>query len=82
VISYETTRDFEGVSKMQKWRVSPVQTVAGGSGGFSGHGFFLHDEFGRPCVTFGYLTERDAEAGREHLQEVLANAKSVVRVPS
>jgi hypothetical protein len=67
---------------MEKWRVGPVQTVAGGSEGFSGHGFVLYDGSARPCVTFGYLTQKDAEAGREHLQEVLANAKSVVRAPS
>ena len=67
---------------MKKWSVGPVRTVAGGSAGFSGHGFVLHDESGKPCVTFSYLTEKDAEAGREHLQEVLANAKSVARAPS
>jgi hypothetical protein len=67
---------------MQKWRVGPVRTAAGGSGEFSGHGFVLHDESGKSCLTFGYLTEKDAEAGREHLQEVLANATSVVRAPS
>jgi hypothetical protein len=67
---------------MEKWRVGPVQTMAGGSKGFSGHGFVLHDESGRPCVTFGYLTQKDADAGCEHLKEVLANAKSVVRTPS
>jgi hypothetical protein len=74
--------NFLGLFKMEKWRVGPVQTVVGGSEGFSGHGFVLHDEAGKPCVTFGYLTQKDAEVGCEHLQEVLANAKSVVRAPS
>lgn len=64
---------------MQKWRVGPVQSVFGE---FSGSGFVLHDETGKPCVTFGYLTQKDAEAGREHLEEALANAKSVARAPS
>ena len=67
---------------MQKWRVGPIQSVADSFGGFSGSGFVLHDETGKPYVPFGYLTQTDAEAGREHLEEVLANAKSVVRAPT
>src|ERR1700720_4353835 len=47
---------FSGrATKMQNWRVGPVQTVSGGS--FWGSGFDLYDETGKPCVTFGYFSE-------------------------
>ena len=60
---------------MHKWRVGPVQTVSGGS--FWGSGFVLYDETGKPCVTFGYATEDNAKAGREHIAAALANIATV-----
>lgn len=46
-----------------------MQLVADSFGGLSGSGFVLHDETGKPCVTFGYLTQKDAgptwSSGRE-----------------
>ena len=65
-------------TKMQNWRVGPVQTVSGGS--FWGSGFVLYDETGEPCVTFGYFSESYAKAGREHVVVALANAASVIGV--
>ena len=40
-------------------------------------GFVLYDETGQPCVTFGYMSEQDARAGREHVEAALANVASV-----
>jgi len=59
------------MSKLQNWRVGPVQSVT------PGIGFVLYDETGKPCVTFGYLTEETAKAGREHIAAALANVVSV-----
>jgi hypothetical protein len=60
---------------MQNWRVGNVQSVD--SGNFSGSGFVVYDENGIPCVMFGYLSEGDAKAGREHVEAALANVASV-----
>jgi hypothetical protein len=63
------------MSKMQNWRVGSLGPV--NSGNFSGPGFVLYDEDGKPCVMFGYSSERDAKAGREHIEAALANVGSV-----
>ena len=47
---------------------------------WSGSGFVLYDETGKPCVTFGYFNESYAKAGREHVEAALANAASVIAV--
>ena len=62
------------MSKMQNWRVGPVQSVT------PGISFVLYDETGKPCVRFGYTTEETAEAGREHIAAALANVVSVTGV--
>ena len=49
---------------MQKSRVGPVQSVGDTVGMFSGPGFVVHDETGKPCLTLGYLHESEAETGR------------------
>ena len=63
---------------MHKWRVGPVGSVSGER--FWGSGFVLYDETGKPYVTFGYLTEETAKAGREHIAAALANVVSVTGV--
>jgi hypothetical protein len=63
-----------------KWRVGSIQTVQDGVGGFSGTGFVLHDDNGRPCVTFGYLDQESALEGAT-LRKVLAGAKEIMRSP-
>ena len=60
------------MSKLQNWRVGPVQSVT------PGIGFVLYDETGKPCVTFGYFSESHAKAGREYVEAALANAASVI----
>jgi hypothetical protein len=60
---------------MQNWRVGNVQSVD--SGDFSGPGFVLYDENGKPCVMFGYSNERDAKDGHEHIEAGLASVASV-----
>jgi len=46
---------------------------------FSGPGFVVHDETGKPCLTLGYLYESEAETGRAHIAAALANAAYVGR---
>jgi len=60
---------------MGNWRVGPIGTVGGE--GFWGCGFVLYDRTGKPCVTFGYATEDNAKAGREHIAAALANIATV-----
>ena len=64
---------------MQKGRVGPVQSVGDTVGMFSGPGFVVHDETGKPCLTLGYLYESEAETGRAHIAAALANAAYVGR---
>jgi hypothetical protein len=40
---------------------------------FSGPGFVVYDETGKPCLTLGYLYESEAETGRAHIAAALAN---------
>jgi len=49
---------------MQKSRVGRVQLVGDNVGMFSGPGFVVYDETGKPCLTLGYLYESEAETGR------------------
>jgi len=65
---------------MQKSRVGPVQSVGDNVGMFSGAGFVVYDETGKPCLTLGYLYESEAETGRAHIAAALANAAYVARV--
>lgn len=61
------------------WRVGQVQSVRDSIGGFSGSGFVLHDDNGRPCITFGYLSEADARDGARQMQALIAGAKEIMR---
>jgi len=65
---------------MQKSRVGPVQFVGDNVGMFSGPGFVVYDETGKPCLTLGYLYESEAKTGRAHIAAALANAAYVARV--
>jgi cysteine sulfinate desulfinase/cysteine desulfurase-like protein len=62
---------------MKNWSVDIVQPTSDRVGNPTGSGFVLYDETGQPCVTFGYASEKDARAGREHVEAALANVASV-----
>jgi hypothetical protein len=62
---------------MKEWRVGTVEPTSDRIGNPTGSGFVLYDETGQPCVTFGYMSEQDARAGREHVEAALANVGSV-----
>jgi hypothetical protein len=63
------------------WKAGQVQSVSDGSGGFAGSGFALHDENGRPGITFGYLSETDAREGARQMQAMIAGTKEIMRAP-
>jgi len=60
------------------YTIGSIQMVADVALGFSGHGFVIHDEHKRPCVTFAYSTEDLARAAAEQIKAALVHAKSVV----
>jgi len=64
---------------MQKSRAGPIQSVGDNMGMFSGPGFVIYDETGKPCLTLGYLYESEAETGRAHIAAAFANAAYVAR---
>ena len=64
---------------MHKGRAGRVQSVGDNMGMFSGPGFVVYDETGKPCLTLGYLYESEAETGRAHIAAALANAAHVAR---
>ena len=64
---------------MQKSRAGPIQSVGDNIGMFSGPGFVIYDETGKPCLTLGYLYESEAETGRAHIAAALATAAYVAR---
>jgi hypothetical protein len=48
-------------------------------GMFSGPGFVIYDETGKPALILGYLYESEAETARAHIAAALANAAYVAR---
>ena len=64
---------------MHKGRAGPVQSVGDNMGMFSGPGFVVYDETGKPALTLGYLYESEAETARAHIAAALANAAYVAR---
>jgi hypothetical protein len=44
---------------------------------FAGSGFNICNRHGRPIITFGYLTDREAREAREKMVAALGNAKFV-----
>ena len=52
---------------MQKGRVGPVQSVGDTVGMFSGPGFIIYDETGKPALILGHLYESEAETARAPL---------------
>jgi len=64
---------------MHKSRTGPVQSIDDNMEMFSGPGFFIYDETGKPCLTLGYLYESEAETGRAHVAAALTNAVYVAR---
>jgi hypothetical protein len=58
----------------KKWRVSQVELLEGGLL----FGFGLYDQRGRPCVSLGYQTEAEANAGRKHVVAALKGVNEVL----
>jgi hypothetical protein len=64
--------DFGRVTMV--WQVGPVQDF---QAHFSGSGFSIRDETGRPMLTLGYLSRVEANAARDLIVKALENAKYV-----
>jgi hypothetical protein len=64
---------------MRKGRAGRVPSVGDNMGVFSGPGFVVYDETGKPALTLGYLYESEAETARAHIADALANAAYVAR---
>jgi formylmethanofuran dehydrogenase subunit E len=60
---------------MRKCVADPVQSVTDGQS-FSGWGFVIYDDVGKPRLTLSHAEETDAEAG--HVQVAGALVKAVV----
>jgi hypothetical protein len=41
-------------------------------------GFVLYDEKGRPCVSFGYADDKEANVSRGHVEAALKGAEQVL----
>jgi hypothetical protein len=63
----------EGDPMEKKWRVGDVEL----EGGLL-FGLVLHDQKGKPCVSFGYQTEAKANAGRNHVMAALNGVEEVL----
>jgi hypothetical protein len=46
---------------------------------FAGSGFVLHDDNGRPCVTFGFTSNVHASAGAKKMSELIALSEEIMR---
>jgi hypothetical protein len=60
---------------MRKCSAGPVQSITDGQD-FSGWGFVIYDDMGKPRLTLSYADKKDAEDG--HTQVAAALAKAVV----
>jgi hypothetical protein len=57
-----------------KWRVGNVELLEGGLL----FGFVLYDQKGRPSVSFGYVDDKKANVGRNHVAAALKEAEEVL----
>jgi hypothetical protein len=57
-----------------KWKVGDVELLEGGLL----FGFALYDQKNKPCVSLGYETEVEANAGRDHVVAALKGAQEVL----
>ena len=73
-LSDATRFSRKGASMEKKWRVSDVELLEGGLL----FGFALYDQKGMPCVSFGYQTEANANAARNHVMAALNGAEEVL----
>ena len=62
------------------WKIGPMRSVKGDRVASSGPGFVLHDEDGKPCVAFVYLSNAAAAEGRKALQLAIDGAAELLRV--
>jgi hypothetical protein len=63
-VTFEPATNSDGSGPMEKkWKVSQVELLEGGQL----FGFALCDQRGKPCVSLGYRTEEDANAGHDHV---------------
>lgn len=60
------------------YSIGSIQMIADNVRNFSGYGFVIHDEHKRPCVTFAYSTESEAQTAGEQMKVTLSKVKSVV----
>ena len=58
----------------KKWRVSEVELLEGGLF----FGFLLYDQKGKPCVSLGYPTEAEANAGRDHVVAAMKGVEEIL----
>ena len=65
-----------------QWRVGNIEPIYDSQGMSTGKGFVLYDQDGQPCVTFGYLTDTDANVAADHLRTIVATADKVIRAPA
>jgi hypothetical protein len=68
------TKSGEGTPMKNKWKVSDVELLEGGLL----FGFALYDQKNKLCVSLGYETEVEANAGRDHVVAALKGAKEVL----
>jgi len=58
---------------MRKCTTGPIEQVTDGHD-FSGWGFVIYDDIGKPRLTLSYLEKKDAEAGYAHVNAALVKA--------
>jgi hypothetical protein len=58
----------------KKWKLSQVELLEGGQL----FGFALCDQRGKPCVSLGYRSEEEANAGHDHVVAALKGVEEVL----
>ena len=62
---------------MPTWKVGEVQSTKDGQSSYSGSGFVIQNEYGRPLLTLAYVNSAAAEAARKLIIQALNEAKYV-----
>ena len=74
-VSSRAETNPHGPDLATQWTVEQVQSTQDDR--FAGSGFNICNRHGRPIITFGYLTDREAREAREKMVAALGNAKFV-----
>ena len=74
-VTFGRATNSDGSGPMEKkWKLSQVELLEGGQL----FGFALCDQRGKPCVSLGYRSEEEANAGHDHVVAALKGVEEVL----